>query len=81
MKAHDRLAKTLALGKKRYVIFHGVLGWGLLTAVLINAFTLMRQKEWNVFEIAANFVVFPLMGIFWGLAMWAYIKWKAAKTN
>jgi hypothetical protein len=80
MKANDRLARTIALGRKRHVIIYGVLGWGLLTAVLNTAFLLMIEKVY-VHEVIISFVVFPVTGIFLGLWSWTRLEKKAAKIN
>jgi hypothetical protein len=80
MKANDRPAKTIALGKKRYVIIYGILGWGLLTAVLYNTFMLMTEKVY-VHTVIFNFVMFSVAGIFVGLLSWTRLEKKAAKIT
>jgi hypothetical protein len=74
MKSNPRLAYIIAGGKIRYIIEHGVLGWGLLTAFLFAAWTCVSHGGLSKAEFFAPFIIFPFGGIFWGLFMWLF--WK-----
>ena len=76
MKANDRLAKIIALGKKRYILLHGMLGWGLLTASLVTIWSFYTKEKMTTAEVIIPFVVFPIGGIFWGAWMWSIMKKK-----
>ena len=80
MKPNERLAKTIALGRKRYILFHGILGWGLLTALLFTGWSFYSKERMSIAEVAIPFIVFPFGGIFWGAAMWSVMKKKHGAT-
>ena len=69
-----RVETILKKGKARYVILHGVFGWGLLTAILFIIFTHFTKNQITRSDIIIPFVLFPIGGIFWGLSMWYYFK-------
>ena len=58
-------------GKVRYVIYQGVLGWGLFMAIAMTVYALVARTAEPWLSIAANFVVYPLAGGLWGLWMWS----------
>ena len=74
MKPNERLAKTIALGRNRFVLFRGVLGWGLLTALLFFGWSCYSEESMSTLEVVIAFIVFPLGGIFWGAFMWSFLK-------
>lgn len=63
----------MAKGKLRYVILHGVALWGLLTATLVLLIRIVLGEEITAVSIALNYILCPLVGIFWGLSMWNYL--------
>jgi hypothetical protein len=50
MKPNERLAKTIALGRNRFVLFRGVLGWGLLTALLFFGWSFYSEERISTAE-------------------------------
>ena len=66
-----RWAITRERGMRHFIIFYGVLGWGLTTAVLWLVFMKFFGHGFN-FVIGAMIaiVVFPLGGIAWGWFVW-----------
>ena len=64
----------IRLGRARYILYFGVLGWGLLTATLFTAWNLYTKKGLGAAEMIIPFVVFPLGGLLWGAAMWSVMK-------
>lgn len=80
----QRLAKwatTRQKGKRRFVLVNGVLGWGLLTAILWLAFmwAIMPTHFTNI-NLAIVFTTFPIGGFFWGYWVW-YLSERDFKNN
>jgi hypothetical protein len=73
--------KTRAKGKKKYIIYNGVVGWGITTAllvVLINIFINNDSSQTNFYNLVLPFVFFPIGGIFWGAWTW---NWAEKQYN
>jgi hypothetical protein len=81
MSTHDKLTKLIALGKTRYVVRYGVLGWGLGTAALFTAWTCFSKESIRTVDVVLPVVLFPLGGIVWGSFMWAAMKKKHADAT
>jgi hypothetical protein len=77
----EKWAKFSKLGRKRFVLYFGVLGWGLPTAIL---FTLLQTYElgWDGFlvRLIVAAVFFPIGGVAVGHCMWKWLERKRAKT-
>jgi hypothetical protein len=65
-------ARLQADGPLRFVLFRGVLGWGVPTAVIFAFLTAPFDAFHESFtkSLLRSLVLFPLFGIVWGLAMW-----------
>jgi len=74
MNNDDQAAKTTRLSRNRYILYFGVLGWGLFTAVIFTAWNLHTKPKMSATEMIVPFVIFPLAGILWGVAMWSFTK-------
>jgi hypothetical protein len=74
MKHYSRLASIIEGGRTRYILEHGVLGWGLLTDFLVAAWTCYSQDGLTKREFFTTFTIYPFGGIFWGAFMWS--SWK-----
>jgi hypothetical protein len=60
-------------GRRRYVVLYGVIGWGLLIALLSSAIhALISGLDGAVRNLAFNLVMMPLFGILFGYWMWSY---------
>ena len=73
---NNRLAKWEKLrekGKWHYVLKYGILGWGVITAVLFSAiFSLVMGGEGKAsfFSVLSlSMVLFPVGGVAWGFFM------------
>jgi hypothetical protein len=68
------------LGQKKYILYFGVLGWGLPVATLFaldQGFFNDIRNSWPALILA--FTIFPIGGIFWGYLMWKLLVRKVAK--
>lgn len=77
----NKLEKTIAKGKWHYVIKHGVIGWGVSTAVF---FSLLRDFSGDavfVDNVGSSLITFPIAGIGWGLFMWKSLKKNNDKAH
>ena len=79
MKTNEFPAKTVDTGKTRYILLHGVLGWGLLTASLFIIWTFFTKENMTTADIVIPFILFPISGIFWGASMWTRLKRRAPR--
>lgn len=67
-------AKKQKQGKWRYIIYNGVLGWGLSVAMLISILDFFWETSSKPFWV--NFIMYPFAGIFFGLIMWNSMEKK-----
>ncbi len=71
------LRRLTKLGRKRYILRVGVLGWGVPVAIL---FSLVQgfQLGWDgfLFHLIPALVLFPIGGIFFGMIMWRMARRK-----
>jgi hypothetical protein len=67
----EKAAKLVKLGRSKFVLFYGVLAWGVPTAIL---FALVRgySDGWGTFlpQLIIALILFPLGGVLWGRIMW-----------
>ena len=70
-------AKIRKRGMIQYVLVHGAMGWGLLTALLS---LMLRWSFENNFKMAAaipsSLLACSLGGLLWGFVMWHYLDHK-----
>ena len=71
----EQLAKIRAMGRRKFVLYYGVLGWGVSTAILFAGLE-AHSKGFGYFlpSLAAALVLYPLAGIVWGRFMWWYFE-------
>lgn len=68
------LAQEVAKGKWHFIVKRGMLGYGLLMALICNAVMFAAVDEWNAQGVAVSFVLFPFVGVFWGAFTWWWIN-------
>lgn len=73
----ERLDRTLAKGRKRYILLVGVLGWGMSTFALTTIWQWHDNFGWHFppGQKACLFILFRLLlwsagGYFFGALMW-----------
>lgn len=73
-KTDAQLAGIIEGGRAKYVLFHGVLGWGLICPTLVAGYTCLEQGFLSKRDFFMPFIGFPITGIFWGMLMWYGLK-------
>jgi hypothetical protein len=71
----EKSDKIRKLGRGKFVLRYGVLGWGISTAILFSL--IMGFTEgWDgfVFKLIPALIIFPLGGFVWGRLMWAFLE-------
>lgn len=71
------VAERQLLTRRQYIVVEGVLGWGIGLALLLNAanyvgYRLGVHETVSMVDIVGNFVIFPLVGIWYGHSVWQY---------
>ena len=86
-KHFQQLERRIADGPFHYIVFYGVLGWGLPTGVLFAAFKYWSH-DYNIRpeSIFSSIIVFAIMGIPFGYSTWLstknrYYKEKAKRQQ
>lgn len=65
-----RWQKIREQGPLRFIVFRGMLGWGVTTALLwCGLMTVFTEREFLPLLTAA-LIGFPIGGLIWGGAMW-----------
>ncbi|MCB5225573.1 hypothetical protein JAO78_001910 [Alishewanella sp. 16-MA] len=77
----EKLKALVRKGKWSYVLKHGVLGWGVPTAILWSAIMHFIDSIPFNESIFLALVLFPIGGLFWGLFMWFFIKREVSKLQ
>ena len=82
----EKMEKLISKGKWSFVFWHGVIGWGVLTAILVSLIQHFTSEQSFFDGILGRLVILPIGGIFFGLFMWfiinrQYIKSKYNPTN
>jgi len=70
MDNNQKIKSTFLKGKWHFIIIHGVIGWGLLTAILFSIVKYFTTDTQFLEGMGNYFIIFPLAGIAWGYAMW-----------
>jgi hypothetical protein len=70
----EKLGILISKGKWNYILRHGVVGWGVMTAALFSLFQYYFGGEdfWSTAKF--SFIAFPIGGIGWGAFMWWFLN-------
>lgn len=78
----DPWAENHQRGKRAYIIYDGILGFGLTMAIVMT-FTdvLFREGAWADFltQVGLNFIMWPIGGLCYGWIMWKYMEGRYQK--
>ena len=77
----SKLEKIITNGKLNYVLVHGVLGWGVVTALLFSLLRHFTIAPQSVGSVSINLIVFSIGGLIFGLVMWTVLKNKYARLK
>lgn len=84
IKQQEHWKKARELGKRSYIIKHGVLYWGVTTGIFFSIIMhfLQPQDNWYIRPIIA-LVLFPIAGILYGFFSWNTNekKYKSIEQN
>lgn len=69
-----------SIGRTRFILYFGVLGFGLLAATLFVAWSLYTKEDLSMAQLIIPFIAFPLSGVAWGAVMWSFFS-KASKQE
>lgn len=69
-----------ARGIPRFVLLHGVIGWGIPASVIFTLLMGFMQGEWEPSAALENLAIFSICGIFFGLWYWFRLKGRMAKN-
>lgn len=81
----EKWASVRVKGQLHYVVFVGVLGWGLMTGTLFALLTHLIAHQMDVsslrsLELVSRLIIsigaFGIGGVFFGLAMWHFSEWQ-----
>ncbi len=67
----QRWERTREAGKGKFILYYGVLGWGLIAGLLFSIIDLALHAEsfsWD--GVMINLIIFPLGGIWMGHWLW-----------
>lgn len=78
----QRLERILALGRTRFILVRGVLGWGATTAVVWSLLMGLFMEGWSLWgTLPTALVLFPIGGYFWGAFMWRFFFKQHAEAR
>ena len=75
----ERLQKTIAKGKIRFIVVDGMFGWGLLAGILFSLFMHFFNSPMDTSSIVLSLLLFTFGGVFWGHFVWDGLEKALAK--
>jgi len=70
-----KLEKKLLIGKKKFIIIYGVLGWGLSVSVIIPLIKyILFHTKISFLEFIIDIIIYSILGFFWGYFMWSMVE-------
>lgn len=71
----DRQNRILAKGRTHFVLWRGVIGWGITTALGFSLIMGWGQPLKDALPmLLISLTVFPIVGFFWGSLMWRWFE-------
>jgi len=76
MKTNQQIIEQ---GIFRFILLRGVIGWGIPTAIIFQ-FIMFAMEDKPLLEgLVSSLIIFPVVGIFFGLFQWQKLKEKTYK--
>jgi hypothetical protein len=76
-KQLERYQKQMNIPMWKYILFYGVIGWGITAAILVSVITMLLDRHsirhMLEKELWINLIIFPIGGVFFGLYMRKFI--------
>jgi len=72
----QKLHSLISKGKWNFILFRGVIAWGLMTSVLFTLIQYFLNDRQYPSHMWSYFIVFPIGGFAWGHFMWIYFNNK-----
>lgn len=71
----QRIAAIVAKGRLHYMVFHGGLLWGTITA-MVSALLMGFFNSWENFwtTLLISLIIYPIVGLVWGAFMFSAIE-------
>jgi len=76
-----KLEKLITKGKWQYVLLHGVVGWGISTAIVVTLIQQYLSDKPFMEQIWLALIIYPIAGIAFGLFMWNSINNQYTKLR
>jgi hypothetical protein len=82
----NKWESTRAKGKKNFVIFTGIIGWGIPTAILVTVISSLFENRTIILNqeffrsLLSHIIITPICGILFGLWMWHWMEWTYKKS-
>ena len=88
-KQIERRSRIQAQGRKHYILYHGILGWGGSTFVLTTLWGWHDKFGWHIpgpklevfLDISFGLIGWSVAGYFWGARMWRKVYEKSIPSN
>ncbi|MGE3684416.1 MAG: hypothetical protein AB7G93_22075 [Bdellovibrionales bacterium] len=64
--------KTRTRGKGPFVLWHGIVGWGIPVALGMSIYQYFLGDNFSIETVIGYFLTFPCVGYFYGVFMWNY---------
>lgn len=84
----DRVLKAYNIGMKRYILVHGVINWGVSTALIYRMMMIIKNEGLSLGKIIRGIftvqtfyalILFGMGGLLFGLFMWKWIEREVLK--
>lgn len=63
--------KTISIGKGKYVMFYGLLAWGIGLTAIITGIEWITQQSYTPSWVYIRFIVFAVIGFFISTQRWS----------
>jgi hypothetical protein len=81
MDKSEKLKNTIKKGKWHFILWHGVIGWGIPTAVLFKLIMHFTGETSFIDGLLTTLIIFPIGGIFFGAIIWVIMNRQYQKLK